>query len=113
MITAVDPKRKHFFDYSGVDIFKPNLKEAREALNLLIDEVNERTLADIHQKLKAELDHRISFITLSEKGVFYKDGKSSQFGAFPYPERCRCFRCRRYRDCCGNAYLCADQEYTG
>jgi rfaE bifunctional protein kinase chain/domain len=36
VITAVDPKRKHFFDYRGVDIFKPNLKEAREALNLLI-----------------------------------------------------------------------------
>jgi rfaE bifunctional protein kinase chain/domain len=73
VITAVDPKRKHFFDYRGVDIFKPNLKEAREALNLLIDEVNEHTLALIHQKLKAELNHRISFITLSEKGVFYEE----------------------------------------
>lgn len=77
VITAVDPKRKHFFDYSGVDIFKPNLKEAREALNLLIEEVNVSTLADIHQKLLAELGHKISFITLSEKGVFFNDGKSS------------------------------------
>ncbi len=73
VVTAVDPKRKHFFEYRGVDIFKPNLKEAREALNLLIDEVSEHTLALIHQKLKAELNHRISFITLSEKGVFYED----------------------------------------
>ncbi len=73
VFTAVDPKRKHFFEYKGVDIFKPNLKEAREALNLLIDEVGEHTLALIHQKLKAELNHRISFITLSEKGVFYED----------------------------------------
>jgi rfaE bifunctional protein kinase chain/domain len=77
VITAVDPKRKHFFDYRGVDIFKPNLKEAREALNLLIEEVNEPTLILIHQKLKAELSHRISFITLSEKGVFFDDGNSS------------------------------------
>jgi len=77
VITAVDPKRKHFFDYRGVDIFKPNLKEAREALNLLIEEVNLSTLADIHQKLLTELGHKISFITLSEKGVFFKDGKSS------------------------------------
>jgi D-glycero-beta-D-manno-heptose-7-phosphate kinase len=76
VITAVDPKRKHFFDYRGVDIFKPNLKEAREALNLLIEEVNLTTLADIHQKLTAELGHKISFITLSEKGVFVNDGKS-------------------------------------
>jgi len=75
VITAVDPKRKHFFEYRGVDIFKPNLKEAREALNVLIDEVNENALAEIHQKLWAELKHRISFITLSEKGVFYDDGQ--------------------------------------
>jgi rfaE bifunctional protein kinase chain/domain len=77
VITAVDPKRKHFFDYRGVDIFKPNLKEAREALNLLIEEVNENSLALIHQKLKAELNHRVSFITLSEKGVFYEDGQEA------------------------------------
>jgi rfaE bifunctional protein kinase chain/domain len=78
VVTAVDPKRKHFFEYREVDIFKPNLKEAREALNLLIDEVNQSTLALIHQKLKAELNHRISFITLSEKGVFYDDDLTAQ-----------------------------------
>jgi D-glycero-beta-D-manno-heptose-7-phosphate kinase len=77
VITSVDPKRKHFFDYREVDIFKPNLKEAREALNLLLEEVNGETLALIHEKLRAELNHRISFITLSEKGVFYEDGKES------------------------------------
>lgn len=76
MITAVDPKRKHFFDYQGADIFKPNLKEAKEALNVLIDEVNEKTLTEIHQKLLQELKHHISFITLSEKGVFYNDGQN-------------------------------------
>jgi D-glycero-beta-D-manno-heptose-7-phosphate kinase len=77
VITSVDPKRKHFFDYREVDIFKPNLKEAREALNLLLEEVNGETLTLIHEKLRAELNHRISFITLSEKGVFYEDGKES------------------------------------
>jgi D-glycero-beta-D-manno-heptose-7-phosphate kinase len=75
VITAVDPKRKHFFEYKEVDIFKPNLKEAREALNLLIDEINESALTLIHRKLKEELNHKISFITLSEKGVFYDDGE--------------------------------------
>jgi rfaE bifunctional protein kinase chain/domain len=78
VITSVDPKRKHFFEYRGVDIFKPNLKEAREALNLLIDEINENALVQIHQRLLKELNHRISFITLSEKGVFYEDGKESR-----------------------------------
>lgn len=78
VITSVDPKRKHFFKYKGVDIFKPNLKEARDALNLLIEEINESVLTNIHQKLVDELNHRISFITLSEKGVFYEDGKESR-----------------------------------
>jgi rfaE bifunctional protein kinase chain/domain len=78
VLTAVDPKRKHFFDYVGVDIFKPNLKEAREALNLLLEEVNKKSLDLIDGKLREELKHRISFITLSEKGVFYDDGKNSQ-----------------------------------
>jgi D-glycero-beta-D-manno-heptose-7-phosphate kinase len=77
VITAVDPKRKHFFEYREVDIFKPNLKEARDALNLLSEDVNENVLSMIHHKLRAELNHRISFITLSEKGVFYDDGHAS------------------------------------
>jgi D-glycero-beta-D-manno-heptose-7-phosphate kinase len=78
VLTAVDPKRKHFFEYKDVDIFKPNLKEAREALNLLIEDVNDDMLIHIHQKLKARLNHQISFITLSEKGVFYEDGQTSR-----------------------------------
>jgi rfaE bifunctional protein kinase chain/domain len=71
IITTVDPKRKNFFSFKGVDIFKPNLKEVKEALNLLIDRVDLNSLQQIHQQLKNELQHHISFITLSEKGVFY------------------------------------------
>lgn len=77
VITAVDPKRKHFFQYKDVDIFKPNLKEAREALNLLQDEADEPFLLSIHDKLQKKLKHRISLITLSEKGVFYKNAQTS------------------------------------
>jgi D-glycero-beta-D-manno-heptose-7-phosphate kinase len=73
IITTVDPKRKNFFSYKSVDVFKPNLKEVKDALNLLIDVVNEETLRNIHALLNEQLEHRISFITLSEKGVFYQD----------------------------------------
>ena len=72
VFTAVDPKRKNFFSYKTVAIFKPNLKEVKEGLNLLIDEVNLPTLKHIHEELQQLLQHRISFITLSEKGVFYQ-----------------------------------------
>jgi rfaE bifunctional protein kinase chain/domain len=73
IITTVDPKRKNFFAYSGVDIFKPNLKEVKEGLNLLSDAVSLDILKDIHVQLQQKLQHHISFITLSEKGVFYND----------------------------------------
>jgi rfaE bifunctional protein kinase chain/domain len=78
VVTAVDPKRKNFFSYKDVDIFKPNLKEVKDGLNLLIEDVNLETLNDIHQQLHAQLNHGISFITLSEKGVFYQDDISSK-----------------------------------
>lgn len=72
IVTTVDPKRKNFFSYQGVDIFKPNLKEVKDGLNLLIDEVNENSLQKIHSLLQQKLNHQISFITLSEKGVYFQ-----------------------------------------
>ena len=77
IITAVDPKKKNFLAYKDVTIFKPNLKEVREGLNLHIDNVNEQELNDAHRKLNQVLHHEITFITLSEKGVFYNNGFSS------------------------------------
>ncbi|MGN6418222.1 MAG: bifunctional heptose 7-phosphate kinase/heptose 1-phosphate adenyltransferase [Pseudobacter sp.] len=78
VLTSVDPKRKNFFAYNGVDIFKPNLKEVKEGLNILFEEVSVDTLNEVHQKLQEQLQHNISFITLSEKGVFYQDDNSSR-----------------------------------
>lgn len=78
VLTAVDPKRKNFFSYRYTDIFKPNLKEVKEALNLLADDMSQSMLNRIHGELRDKLKHSISFITLSEKGVFYQqDGKSA------------------------------------
>lgn len=73
IVTAVDPKRKNFFSFKGVDIFKPNLKEVKEGLNLIADELNELALQNIHRELSKKLSHKISFITLSEKGVFCQE----------------------------------------
>jgi rfaE bifunctional protein kinase chain/domain len=72
VITAVDPKRKNFFAYKRVDIFKPNLKEVRDALNMLFEWPDLYGLRDIHQKLQQQLQHNVSLITLSEKGIFYQ-----------------------------------------
>ncbi len=78
VITTVDPKRKNFLTYKGVDIFKPNMKEVKEGLNLLIDEINPAILKNIHVQLHNILKHGISFITLSERGVYYQDGSNGR-----------------------------------
>jgi rfaE bifunctional protein kinase chain/domain len=74
VITAVDPKKNNFLAYKEVDIFKPNLKEVREGLHMPIDTVDEQSLTAVHEALFATLQHRTTFITLSEKGVYYNDG---------------------------------------
>ena len=77
ILTTVDPKRKNFFAYRGVDIFKPNLKEAKEGLNILDETVSLNLLKDIHVLLEEKLLHKISLVTLSEKGVFYQQGNKA------------------------------------
>lgn len=75
IITAVDPKRKNFFAYRGVTLFKPNLKEVKEGLNLLVEVIDPASLENIHHLLHDQLQHEISFITLSERGVFFQSGE--------------------------------------
>ena len=77
VMTAVDPKRRNFFAYRGVDIFKPNLKEVREALGLSDGDVDAESLIDMHRRLFESLHHTISLITLSDKGVFHASGDGS------------------------------------
>src|SRR5690606_19963541 len=71
------PKRRNFFAYRNIDIYKPNLKEVKEGLNLIFDEVDTTLLNNIHAELYGILKHGISLITLSEKGIFYKDNNKS------------------------------------
>jgi len=78
VLVAVDPKRKNFFCYKNADIFKPNLQEAKDALNIVQDELNEDFMNSIHASLFENLQHKSSFITLSEKGVYYNDGNESK-----------------------------------
>ena len=72
VITAVDPKRKNFFSYKNVDIFKPNMKEVQEGLHILFESNDLYTLRNVHEQLHKLLQHRVSLITLSEKGIFYQ-----------------------------------------
>ena len=79
IFTAVDPKQKNFFSYKGVGLFKPNLKEVREGLRYEKTEVNQDSLAEMHDQLFKQLQHELSLITLSEKGVFYQQKGGGPF----------------------------------
>lgn len=77
IITAVDPKKKNFLSYKNVFLFKPNLKEVREGLNMPLDIVGLNQLNEVHDRLHDVLQHKVTFITLSERGVFYNSGDDS------------------------------------
>jgi len=78
IITAVDPKKKNFLSYRDVDIFKPNLKEVREGLNVHVD-ITPNGLSEVHRLLHKALGHRVTFITLSEHGVFAQEEGAEGF----------------------------------
>lgn len=71
---AVDPKRRHFFDYREVDLFKPNLKELRDGLKVEIPGGDMAAIAGAVRMLEARLANKTSLISLSEHGVFAKRG---------------------------------------
>lgn len=69
--TAVDPKRKNFWSYKHVHLFKPNLKEVNDNLPFRVSTELEdlRKAADYIQN---QLGNTVTLITLSEKGLYYK-----------------------------------------
>ena len=72
--TAVDPKKENFLSYKGVSLFKPNLKELKEGLNLNFDFNSNKELFEKGiEVLEEKLQNEISFVTLSEYGVFIKN----------------------------------------
>jgi rfaE bifunctional protein kinase chain/domain len=72
--TTVDPKRHHFLAYEGATLFKPNLKEIRDAVDF---EVKPELDSLLHATafLHDRLGNRLTMITLSEKGLFLGETK--------------------------------------
>jgi rfaE bifunctional protein kinase chain/domain len=69
--TTVDPKKDNFLAYKNVTLFKPNLKELKEGLNQKIV-FGESSFDIALETLEAILANKISFVTLSENGVYIK-----------------------------------------
>jgi rfaE bifunctional protein kinase chain/domain len=67
--TTVDPKHHNFLAYKGATLFKPNLKEVRDAVDFEI----KPELASLNNAatfLNSRLGNRLTMITLSEKGLY-------------------------------------------
>jgi rfaE bifunctional protein kinase chain/domain len=77
--TTVDPKKKNFLAYKEVTLFKPNLKELKEGLELSFQfEERNQFLAAV-ALLNQKLNNEITFVTLSEHGVFIQDDEIKHF----------------------------------
>jgi len=68
--TTVDPKKRNFLDYKNVTLFKPNLKELKEGLNIEIDAKKISEIKKAIQLLNKNLNSLITLITLSENGIY-------------------------------------------
>lgn len=68
--TAVDPKKDNFFEYKNCTLFKPNLREATEALNRNIQPTKRESLIDADIQIRAILSNQYTIITLSDKGMY-------------------------------------------
>lgn len=67
---VVDPKRKNFMAYSGVTLFKPNLKELKEGLKTDFDHNNIQELEKAVDGFIKKQNIVTALITLSEKGIY-------------------------------------------
>ena len=67
--TTVDPKRHNFLAYEGATLFKPNLKEIRDAVDFAVKPELD-SLLHVTAFLHTHLQNRLTMITLSEKGLF-------------------------------------------
>ncbi|WP_276361143.1 bifunctional ADP-heptose synthase [Daejeonella sp. H1SJ63] len=85
IITVVDPKKRNFLDYKGVNLFKPNLKELKEGLKIEVDPAKSGEVEDAVNKLRTQLGANAVMLTLSEHGVFISSDEGKKH--FPAHKR--------------------------
>jgi rfaE bifunctional protein kinase chain/domain len=76
---VVDPKKRNFLSYKNVSMFKPNLKEIKEGLNINFDVSNREETENAVSKLQEVLNAKIVLNTLSEYGIFVRWKEENEF----------------------------------
>jgi D-beta-D-heptose 7-phosphate kinase/D-beta-D-heptose 1-phosphate adenosyltransferase len=80
--SVVDPKYRHFFDYKGATVFKPNRRELEAALGAAVDLEHADALPTVMTRL--EVDNLL--LTLGAKGMALLD-KQGQITRMPTQAR--------------------------
>lgn len=82
ILTTVDPKHRNFSSFKNIGVFKPNLKELREGLNIEIDDSSEENLMQSLLSASTLLHERqnidIVLTTLSSRGMYACDFRQNQ-----------------------------------
>lgn len=82
---TVDPKKRHFFSYSGATLFKPNLKELKEGLGVAVNHRNENELNMAVERLLNELNLNYAMVTLSEDGIIIGSNEKGVYKSYRAP----------------------------
>lgn len=76
--TIVDPKKQNFLSYKNCTLFKPNLKEIKEGLNIT-DDINDfDKIEKTTSKLRDIISAKAILLTLSNKGIFLNSNNGSK-----------------------------------
>lgn len=71
----IDPKKDNFFEYRNVTVFKPNMKEIVEALQLKT--TDEESIKKAATQLRTQLNAQIVMVTLADKGILIASAENT------------------------------------
>ncbi len=74
---AVDPKKKNFYSFTGVTLFKPNLKEMKEGMKVEFENNDREILLSAAQNLREKINCQYLLTTMSDLGVMMSMKDSS------------------------------------
>jgi rfaE bifunctional protein kinase chain/domain len=76
---VVDPKKRNFINYKGVDLFKPNLKELRDGFKKDADPNDPAAFEMAVSDLMRVMELKNIMVTMSERGVMISDGVKFEY----------------------------------
>ncbi|MFA8299376.1 MAG: bifunctional heptose 7-phosphate kinase/heptose 1-phosphate adenyltransferase [Hyphomicrobiales bacterium] len=87
--TVVDPKKKNFKLFQNVTLFKPNLKEIKEGMDINFDVTQTDQLEGAVSQLQEALNADIVLNTLSEYGVYIRGKVDNRYESHSIPAHIR------------------------